>query len=310
MPNGLVGDWRLPDEEFLETFTLPRPEEHPEFLAQQHPLPRDARIVFEEGRHLYFIDGDKRAPRSVTGLVHQFAETFDAPSVIVRMRSGRNWRAKRGDYLHPDGSELSNEEIAEKWSLNGRVQSARGTLMHYQIERFLNGARIAEPQSLEFRYFLRFREDFLVARGLEPLRTELSVFHCGLRVAGQLDMLARERGTGRVVILDWKRSKKIEFSNRFRKLAAPLGHLDDCNYSHYSLQLNVYRYILESEYELEVGGMYLGVFHPNEASPLCVEIPRLEREIELLLEHERAGPAQPGPQGVFVGATAEELAHH
>jgi hypothetical protein len=306
VPNGLVGDWRLPDADFIATFRLPGQAEKVGTLEALNPLLRDSRVVFEEERHRYYIDGRVRAPRSVTQLVHQCAQEFDAPTAIASMRRGRNWTKRRLEFLRPDGTEMTDAEIAAKWSENGRVQSSRGTLMHFQIEQYLNGAVIEEPHSPEFSMFLRFREDFMVARGLEPMRTELSLFHCGLRAAGQADLIARDTETGRVVILDWKRSKEIKFKNPYQKLKPPLDHLPDCNYNLYCLQLNVYRYILETEYGLSVSGMYLAVFHPNEIGPLCVEVPRLEREIALLVEHEKrehgAGDPLPGEDAPFMGS--------
>lgn len=304
--NGLVGDWRLPDAEFCASFRLPGAADKVGDLERSNPLLRDTRVVFEEERHVYYIDGRVRAPRSVTQLVHQFAQEFDAPTAIAAMRRGRNWSRRRAEFLRPDGTEMTDEEIAEKWSQNGRIQSSRGTLMHYQIEQFLNGAIIEEPHSPEFCMFLRFREDFMLARGLKPLRTELSLFHCGLRAAGQADLIASDAETGKVVILDWKRSKEIKYKNPYQNLKSPLNHLPDCNYSLYCLQLNVYRYILETEYGLVVSGMYLAVFHPNEIGPLCVEVPRLDREISLLVEHERkthgAGDPVPGEGAPFMGS--------
>ena len=52
------------------------------------------------------------------------------------------------------------------------------------------------------------------------------------------------------------------------------------------MQLNLYRYILESEYSLRVSGMYLGIAHPLRTAPLCIQVPRLDAEIALLVEVE------------------------
>jgi hypothetical protein len=83
-------------------------------------------------------------------------------------------------------------------------------------------------------------------------------------------------------------------------MKAPLHHLPDCNYSHYSLQLNIYRYILESEYGYHVSGMFLGIVHPLSVGPVCVEIPRLDDEIALIVEHCGASPPNPGAIAEFV----------
>ena len=64
--NGDVGDWRLTDADFLAAFHLPGLSDKHDRLQEQHPLPRDPRIVFHEAKHEYICDGVK-APRSVTG---------------------------------------------------------------------------------------------------------------------------------------------------------------------------------------------------------------------------------------------------
>jgi len=281
--NGTVGDWRLPDSTFLDAFVLPGPEHKRDRLSVLNPLPRDCRIEFFEEEHFYKIDGVHRAPRSVTSLIHSLCQEFDPPKAISAMKRSKNWKQRRTEFLLPNGQIMTDEEIANLWKQNGKVQSARGTLMHFQIEQHLNGNTVGTPHSPEFTYFLQFEEAFMKARGLVPFRTELSLFHCGLQAAGQADLICKVEGTDKIVILDWKRSKEIKLSNRFQKLKAPLSHLDDCNFFHYAVQLNIYRYILESEYGLEVSGMYLGVCHPSDTRPKAVVIPILDREVNLIV---------------------------
>ena len=304
--NGQVGDWRLADHDFLSSFRLPDSTVKVELLSSLHPYDRDARIEFREASHKYLVrnaDGRRvEALGSVTGLVARFHPAFDAQAVVDKMMRGRAW--PRRSYVKSSGEAMSREEILTQWRSNGEVQSARGTLMHYHIEQFFNAATIAEPHSPEFQQFLAFERDFMRARGLRPHRTEMSLFHCGLAIAGQCDLLCVDM-TGRVVILDWKRSKEIRVSNRFGKMLTPLQHLDDCNYWLYGLQLNIYKYILTTEYGLDVSEMFLGVFHPTQSGPRAVQVPEMSREIDLVLEHLRAaGEAdepQPGAWAAFRG---------
>ena len=73
-----------------------------------------------------------------------------------------------------------------------------------------------------------------------------------------------------------------------QQLLTPLHHMADCAYHHYCLQLNIYRFILESsEYGFRVSRMMLGIVHPEREGPMCLELPRLEREIELIVQHAR-----------------------
>jgi hypothetical protein len=55
--------------------------------------------------------------------------------------------------------------------------------------------------------------------------------------------------------------------------------------------------VLEAEYAMSVAGMWLGLIHPHLVAPRLVEVPRMENEMEALLEHEivsgRATPSMP-----------------
>ena len=62
----------------------------------------------------------------------------------------------------------------------------------------------------------------------------------------------------------------------------PLDHLPDVNSWHYFLQLNIYRRILQEDYGVPVSAMYLGVFHPSRSQPLCVRVPLMDDEMQLL----------------------------
>ena len=85
--------------------------------------------------------------------------------------------------------------------------------------------------------WLRIYEEIITTTST-VLRTELSIFSCSLRLAGQIDCLCRDRH-GRLVIWDWKRSKAIRMDSP-QQMKYPLCHLADCNYFCYALQLNVY----------------------------------------------------------------------
>ena len=57
---------------------------------------------------------------------------------------------------------------------------------------------------------------------------------------------------GSFSIYDWKRCKKIEKSNKFEFGLENLDHLPNSNFWHYTLQLNIYKYILGQKYDFKV----------------------------------------------------------
>ena len=122
---------------------------------------------------------------------------------------------------------------------------------------------------------------------MQPYRAEVNIFHIGLRCGGQPDLLLRDP-QNRIVIVDWKRTTKLSMDNNHITLQYPLNHLPDCSYYRYALQVNLYRYVLESEYSMSVGSMFLAICHPDLLVPRLVEVPRLDNEVNYLVENEIA----------------------
>ena len=284
--NGEVGDHRLGDADFLGSFTLPRFDQRIDTLQRRNPLPRETRIVFDEAQHVYTIDGTTKAPRSVTGLVHAYASEFDPYAACACMRAGKNWDERQLEFRKGNGDIMTDTEIVEVWSARGKLASARGTLVHYQAEMLMNECEIEKPQSREFQQLLEIVAS-LRAEGWEPYRTEICLCSCQLVLAGQADALFRN-GNKDIAIVDWKRCKNIRFDCPFRRLLPPLENLEECNGRLYSLQLNVYRTILEDDYGFNVTRMFLAQVHPDNAGPVLVRVPRMEEEIELMIEDQVA----------------------
>ena len=209
--NGVVGDWRLSDEEFLRDFQLPSAQDKTETLRATNPLSSDSRIVFDEEAHTYTVDGSL-VPSSVTGLIHQFCHEFDPGEAIRGMRP--DTREK-----YADKGLVTEEAIIASWNRNGEVQRSRGTLMHFHIEQFLNGCAIGEPQSPEFQQFLKLFQRISIDQ--RAFRTELSVYSPQLNVAGQIDGLFLLRSDGTFALWDWKRCKLVSVFYLFKCPIAP-----------------------------------------------------------------------------------------
>ena len=167
-------------------------------MKNANPFPRKTRIAFDEASHTYTVDGIV-VPRSVTALVHQFSSGFNARVCIEQMQARESWAQRQHEFMRDDGSTMSVEEIMQQWEANALVQRSRGTLLHYHIEQFLNCATIEQPHSPEFQQFLDI--DRLVLSKYKIYRTEVSMFHCGLGIAGQADCLCLGED-GKVVIWD------------------------------------------------------------------------------------------------------------
>lgn len=247
---------------------------------------RDSRISFLEEPHLYLID-DKEIEGllSVTTFVHKFFPHFDADEVIEKMMNSKNWTKSK--YYGKTA-----DEIKAEWDVIRDEAADAGTKMHLAIEQFYNSEidpsipLEQDPKVIdtrEYRHFEKFRADH---SHLKPFKTEWRIYDEELKIAGSIDMIYYDPDKeGCIYIYDWKRSKEIKFSNYFQKGLAPLDYLDDCNYIHYSMQLNVYKYLIEKNYGLKVTELAIVVFHPNNESYNKIIIPNRDAELEKMIEH-------------------------
>jgi hypothetical protein len=260
----------------------------PQFLAKKHAHERDAHIQFEEEGHIYTINGEKGTYVSTTTFVHQNFAHFDADGIAEAMiRKGRTQ-----DPTHKYFG-LDKAQILAVWAETAREASSQGTKMHYDVECYSNDEEETKIEnktppvknlSPEFAQFLHFRRDF---QHLRPYRTEWTVFYEEYKICGSIDMVYYNTLTNSHEIYDWKRSKEIVFDDSFGKTALTPGlmHLPDTNYWHYSLQLNVYKRILEDKYGMQITGLYLICLHPDHADYERIEVRPMRREIDALLAH-------------------------
>jgi hypothetical protein len=282
------------------------------YLATKNPHPRDQHIHFDEGPHKYTIQGvpnitSETEFTSVTTWVHQHFEHFDAKKIIAAMmRNQKKWNDPVANAKYYG---KTAEEIEESWSKAGQEAAAKGTEMHYKIECFYNQPQhpdvsdaptpVTTPDSKEIEYFMNFHRHF--TKTLRPYRTEWTVFHEEARIAGSIDMVYEliEPATTittttstptptptPLVIYDWKRCREITKTNCANKFAThpAIEHLPDTNYWHYALQLNIYKYILQTKYGKTIGELYLIVLHPEAQNYQRIKLPDLQTEVHQLFE--------------------------
>jgi hypothetical protein len=264
-------------------------------LAVINAHPRDARIQFEEETHTYTIDGVKAGWTSCTGFLHCFFGHFDADAVIAKMMASPKWYQSK--YFGKTA-----DEIKKGWSDKGTASSEAGTRMHLDIERFYNAMPAAAKNTwtflngieglsvddwspnigAEWRYFSDYQCDYAEPRGFVPWRTEWLVFDPEHKVAGSIDMVYK-KPDGTLAIYDWKRIEELKTENKFQSGLGPVSHLPDTNYWHYSLQLNVYRYILQKHYGVIVSELALVVLHPSNQMWKVAKLNFMDDEVEEMM---------------------------
>lgn len=212
---------------------------------------------------------------SVTKFINTFFPKFDVPVVIAKMMASPNWPNSK--YF---GKTL--EEIAQEWSIKGQNSASLGTNMHSCIEKHINefGWKYRKsvqqmPHTHEYSNFIQFIKDTKKGKltinnmptvwDYKPYKTEFTVIMTQEHyknmpwesIKGIIDAIFINPKTGKYVVVDWKRCEKIEMANPYQNALEPISRLTDCNFNHYSLQLNLYAFMLKHTLNMEIERMIL-----------------------------------------------------
>ena len=108
-------------------------------------------------------------------------------------------------------------------------------------------------------------------------------------VAGTVDALFKKPNKNELVIVDWKRSKKLVIDGYPKQYGygyalSELSNLDNSSYYKYALQQNFYKYILEKKYGLSISSMNLIVLHENFDNYYRVDLKNMDTEVSIILD--------------------------
>lgn len=247
-----------------------------ELLSEKNKHILDSRIRHVKEGHKYFIDNNNKDVISITTYIHKFFNEFDTDYRIKEILNSEEY--KNPDYRYYN---MTYDQIKNSWEKNGLDARTKGTELHEDIENYYNKLD-TNNESLEFKYFLNFYNDF--KDQLEAFRTEWYIFYDILKLSGSIDIVFKNKD-GTLSIGDWKRTKNLYYNSfRNEKGKFPINYLDDCNYIHYSLQLNMYKIILEKVYGKKVKELFLVVLYPENDNYKKINIEIMDKEANYLLD--------------------------
>jgi hypothetical protein len=208
-----------------------------------------ADIRFDAEAHRYFI-GNKELT-SVTKTIKRLQPPFDSQTIAAKVA------AKEGRPI---------SQILAEWEAKAEKGRNLGTAVHQYIQKKLLGQ--FDPQ-ISFDPFLSLNGVAPEIQAFEVLwstmapkvsysadQIEWVIGDADLGIAGTVDMLLFSHETNKYHIWDWK-TGKFQLDNPYQTLYKPFDYLSDCQLNVYSLQLSLYRLIIESNTGLDLGDSYL-----------------------------------------------------
>ena len=238
-------------------------------------------IKYYDEPHEYYIDGQKMT--SATRLIGKFKQEFDSAY----------WSKKKADERN-----ITPEEILAEWKYKSDYSCEKGTLFHEYAENYLNNKIFPYPEDKVKRVLGNndvkkdfdklkelFHEFYEESYGkLIPIKSEVIVGDEELGICGMVDQLFWNNKSEELQIWDWKTNKKIGRSNRWQQFKEPISHLDVCEFNTYSLQLSLYRYLIEKNTNLKLGESYIVWFNEKNDKYEPIKCRDYRKEVQLLLK--------------------------
>jgi hypothetical protein len=240
---------------------------------------KDPKFIFEEENHSYTFNGIKYD--SVTTFLKRFKVPFER----------EYWIKRKSREMGIDPSVLESE-----WAQKANTATELGTRVHKWIEDFWTGLDPELPEDpidlLRIHKFLELYEARF--KKLVPLKSELKVFSKKWKLAGTVDqpflMWDEKKQEILFLIGDWKTNKEFKDDQhpkgRYKKLLHPFNDLYENSHNEYSIQISLYRLIIEEELGIETHGGFLVHIGPDSQAKIY-PIKDLRERLKIYLQHNR-----------------------
>lgn len=231
----------------------------------------DPNFRFDEESHTYtYLDPQTGKPvqtfKSVTGFLSQFKPEFNSDF----------WAKKKAQ-----STGKTKQDILNEWQKTSEIAMDLGTAVHKWIEDYYNGTNPPLPEDpiilSRVNSFLSLYEERL--HKLTPVKQEFRLFSRKWGLAGTTDALFRMGQD--YYVGDWKTNKKFttdrDPKGKYKKLLWPFDDLWENSLNVYSIQLSLYRLILQEEAGFETKGAFLVWIGPESKPSLHKTVDLRER---------------------------------
>jgi len=225
-------------------------------------------VTYHDEPHKYYVDGKELI--SVTTILHRYQEEFQEDY----------W----SDYK-ADEYKLSQREVLRAWEFINKKGTIKGSAIHDYAENLFLNKVFPYPEQLIFEEFgfdpvlpeylitKKHVDNFYnnVRGKLIPIRTEMIVYDKESLIGGMLDILFYNVKMKQFQIWDWKTNKKFDKEMKSRHFHDKLYLLEDSDLEIYSLQLAMYKLIIEKNTNIKLGNSYVVWFSHNNDNYEIIE---------------------------------------
>lgn len=225
-------------------------------------------IKFYDEPHKYYLND--RELISVTTLIHKYEEEFNEDY----------WSNYKSEQFR-----VTQKEVLRAWNFINKKGTIKGSAIHDYAENLFQNKKFEYPKQLilnEFGFDPVFNEYQITKKHVDsfyndvrgkliPIKAEFVVYDRESLIAGMLDMLFYNIKKKEFQIWDYKTNKNFTFEMKSRHLLGDLCVLEACDLEIYSLQLELYKQIIERNTSIKLGKSYIVWFSHNNDSYKVIE---------------------------------------
>ena len=275
---------------------------------------RNGAVCFNDETHTYWNENDNGRYISVTTLIGKYAPPYDsdfwsAYKALEKLLPSESWKIEKKALLSTkkiDKNILSlydisdndfnkaQQDILDEWEAKKKASCERGTKIHAKLENsFYEAGKNVSLKKFGIGGKFECKKDYQeldLEYGVYPEYLIYSESNDKiLRLAGQIDLLIKNGNE--ITICDWKTNEKIRTKNEYYdkntrstvKMLYPLNTLDECELSHYTMQLSTYAWMLQKLHpEFVINKLIICHWDHNNKNTIY-ECPYLKKEVESML---------------------------
>lgn len=235
-------------------------------------------VYLEPIEHVYIHRKTGKKYNSVTKAIASIEPHFDAEAVSMAIVNQAD-DVKQERYIG-----MTQTEILDYWQMLNDEANTYGTKVHDIVEKYLKSEKWWFPEDELAKKVIEGYNNLKVDEGI-GMQPERIMFSEEFELAGMSDLII-DIDDVFFDVGDWKTNRVFNFYNPYgyETLLKPFDHLQNCQWSIYTIQLSVYAYMYEIETGKKCRQIWVGYWDKTIETFQKIQIMYLKHEARKLLE--------------------------
>ena len=235
-------------------------------------------VYLEPIEHVYIHRETGKKYNSVTKAIASIEPHFDSDAVSQAIVNQAD-NVKQERYIG-----MTQTQILDYWQMLNDEANTYGTKVHDVVEKYLKADKWWFPEDELSKKVIEGYNNLNVDEGIR-MQPERIMFSEEFELAGMSDLIV-DIDPVFFDVGDWKTNRVFNFFNPYghETLLKPFDHLQNCQWSIYTIQLSVYAYMYEMETGKKCRQIWVGYWDKISMTFQKIQIMYLKHEARKLLE--------------------------